>query len=133
LIFSWGQLCSDDEGLRPAELGRVGPRSVPSATMSRAGRRLRLTSDVRWGTLSKVESGDAMSPLSRSGRGVVAVFLGFVAVVVLSLATDQLFHVLHVYPPWGQPMWSPALNLLALASPRVSRRTRRCDMWWSLG
>jgi hypothetical protein len=34
---------------------------------------------------------------------------------VLSLGTDQLFHMLRVYPPWGQPMYEPALNLLALA------------------
>jgi Na+-transporting NADH:ubiquinone oxidoreductase subunit NqrB len=26
-----------------------------------------------------------------------------------------LFHVLDVYPPWGQPMWEPGLNLLALS------------------
>jgi len=55
-----------------------------------------------------------MSPSSTLGRSIAAVFLGFVAVVVLSLATDQLLHVLDIYPPWGQPMWSPALNLLAL-------------------
>lgn len=42
-------------------------------------------------------------------------FLGFVVVVVLSLATDQLLHSLGVYPPWGQPMWDPGLNALALA------------------
>jgi hypothetical protein len=45
---------------------------------------------------------------------VAAVLLGFVAVVVLSLGTDQLFHVLNVYPPWGEPMRDPGLNLLAL-------------------
>jgi hypothetical protein len=38
-----------------------------------------------------------------------------VANVVLSLATDQLFHVLAVYPPWGQPMYEPGLNALALS------------------
>jgi hypothetical protein len=37
------------------------------------------------------------------------------AVVVLSLGTDQLLHVLEVYPPWGQPMRDPGLLLLALA------------------
>jgi hypothetical protein len=51
----------------------------------------------------------------RLGRSVAAVFLGFVAVVVLSLGTDQVLHVLRVYPPWGQPMHDPGLNLLALA------------------
>ena len=53
--------------------------------------------------------------MSRLGRSVTAVFLGFVAVVVLSLGTDQMLHVLQVYPPWGQPMHDPGLNLLALA------------------
>jgi hypothetical protein len=38
-----------------------------------------------------------------------------VANVVLSLATDQLFHVLAIYPPWGQPMYEPGLNALALS------------------
>jgi hypothetical protein len=48
-------------------------------------------------------------------RSIVAVAAGFLTVVVLSLATDQLFHVLNVYPPWGQPMWESHLNALALA------------------
>ena len=43
-----------------------------------------------------------------------ALFVGFLAVVVLSLGTDQLLHVLGVYPPWGQPMRDTGLNLLAL-------------------
>jgi hypothetical protein len=48
-------------------------------------------------------------------RSIVAVVAGFLTVVVLSLATDQLLHVLNVYPPWGQPMPEPELNLLALS------------------
>ena len=51
----------------------------------------------------------------RLGRSVAAIFLGFLAVVVLSLGTDQTLHVLNVFPPWGQPMREPGLNLLALA------------------
>ena len=51
----------------------------------------------------------------RTGRSAGAVLLGFVAVVALSLGTDQLSHVLEVYPPWGQPMHDPGLNLLALS------------------
>jgi hypothetical protein len=46
---------------------------------------------------------------------IVAVLLGFLAVVVLSLGTDQLLHVLQVYPPWGEAMHEPALNFLALS------------------
>ena len=37
-------------------------------------------------------------------RSVGAVAAGFVAIVVLSLGTDQVLHVLRVYPPWGQSM-----------------------------
>lgn len=51
----------------------------------------------------------------RWGRSVVAIFLGFVAVVVLSLGTDEVLHLLRVYPPWNQPMNQPGLNLLALS------------------
>jgi hypothetical protein len=48
-------------------------------------------------------------------RSLVAVLAGFLAVVVLSLATDQLLHMLQVYPPWGQPMYETGLNALALS------------------
>jgi hypothetical protein len=48
-------------------------------------------------------------------RSIAAVFLGILAVFVLSLGVDQILHVLDVYPPWGQPMYSFGLNLLALA------------------
>jgi len=37
-------------------------------------------------------------------RSAGAVAAGFVAIVVLSLGTDQVLHMLQVYPPWGQPM-----------------------------
>jgi hypothetical protein len=48
-------------------------------------------------------------------RSVGAVLIGFIVVVVLSLGTDQVLHLLQVYPPWGQPMREPGLNLLALS------------------
>ena len=51
----------------------------------------------------------------RLWRSTRAVFLGIVVGAVLSLGTDQVFHVLEVYPPWGQPMHDTRLNLLALA------------------
>jgi H+/Cl- antiporter ClcA len=58
----------------------------------------------------------AETPLPRKlWRSMGAVLLGFFAVAILSLATDQVLHVLKVYPPWGEPMYSPGLNLLALA------------------
>jgi len=48
-------------------------------------------------------------------RSTGAIVLGFFAVVVLSLGTDEVLHLLKVYPPWGQPMFDPRLNLLALS------------------
>lgn len=47
-------------------------------------------------------------------RSAGALSLGFVTIVVLSLGTDQLFRVLDVFPPWGEPMNEPSDNLLAL-------------------
>lgn len=56
-----------------------------------------------------------MSPAPRQlGRSILAVVAGFLTIVILSLGTDQLLHVLQVYPPLGQPMMDPGLNALAL-------------------
>jgi hypothetical protein len=48
-------------------------------------------------------------------RSIGAVLAGLLAVFVLSLGTDQVLHVLDVYPPWGQPMHDHGLCLLALS------------------
>jgi hypothetical protein len=48
-------------------------------------------------------------------RSTGAVLAGVVAVLVLSVGTDTVFHMLKVYPPFGEPMWDPKLNLLALS------------------
>lgn len=48
-------------------------------------------------------------------RSAAAVGAGFVSVAVFSLATDEVLHLLRVYPPWGEPMWDAGLNLLALS------------------
>jgi hypothetical protein len=50
----------------------------------------------------------------RGWRSAVALLLGILTGALLSLGTDQLLHLVHVYPPWGQPMNQPGLNLLAL-------------------
>jgi hypothetical protein len=42
--------------------------------------------------------------MSRRGRSVGAVLAGIVAVVVLSVGTDEILHLAQVYPPWGQRM-----------------------------
>ncbi|MGQ0657906.1 MAG: hypothetical protein ACT4NU_07405 [Chromatiales bacterium] len=56
----------------------------------------------------------ASTPPRRLWRSTGAVLSGL-AVFVLSLGTDQVLHALEVYPPWGQPMHNPGLDLLALA------------------
>ena len=51
----------------------------------------------------------------RLGRSLAALVFGFVVVVVLSLGTDEVLHLLKVYPPWSQPMYDSGLCLLALS------------------
>ena len=57
----------------------------------------------------------AYTPSRRRLRSTLAILAGFIAVVALSLGTDQILHVLEIYPPWDQPMHDPALNFLALS------------------
>ena len=52
------------------------------------------------------------APPRRVWRSTGAILAGIVVVIVLSLGTDQLFHTLQVYPPWGEPM-AGALFVLA--------------------
>ena len=47
-------------------------------------------------------------------RRIGAVLAGFLAIFILSTATDVALHATGVFPPWGQPM-SDALFLLATA------------------
>jgi hypothetical protein len=55
------------------------------------------------------------TPSVSLGRSTAAIAAGFVAVAGLSLGTDEIFHVIHVYPPWGEPMLDPTLFVLALS------------------
>jgi hypothetical protein len=66
-------------------------------------------------TIQTVSPTSASVQPRRLGRSTVAVLTGFLSVFVLSLGTDQVLHILAVYPPWGQPMHEPELNLLALS------------------
>jgi len=50
----------------------------------------------------------------RLGRSVLAVIAGMLAGAFLSLGTDELLHLLKVYPPWNEPMRAAGLNALAL-------------------
>lgn len=54
-------------------------------------------------------------PAGSAFKSVGAVFAGFVIVTILSLGVDQVLHMANVYPPWGEPMHDPKLNLLALS------------------
>jgi hypothetical protein len=47
----------------------------------------------------------------RTGRSVGALVTAFLAVAILSLGTDQVFHMLGVYPPWGERMSDPLFGL----------------------
>jgi len=50
---------------------------------------------------------------ARPLRSIAAVVIGFFAVFILSLGTDQILHVLKIYPPWDQPLYDTGLLLLA--------------------
>lgn len=61
------------------------------------------------------DRGIVAPPPRRRWRSAAAILLGFIAVAVLSLGTDQVLHVLKVYPPWDEPMNDTGLLLLALS------------------
>jgi hypothetical protein len=52
---------------------------------------------------------------STIGRSIWAVVAGFLIIIVLSLGTDEVLHLVKVYPKWNEPMWDPKLNALALS------------------
>jgi hypothetical protein len=55
------------------------------------------------------------APRSTTGKSIWAVVAGFLVIIALSLGTDEILHLLGVYPPWNEPMWDPKLNALALS------------------
>lgn len=65
-------------------------------------------------TIAATPSASSAAP-RRLSRSIAAFLVGFFSVAVLSLGTDEVLHLLGVYPPWNVPMWSPWLNALALA------------------
>lgn len=40
----------------------------------------------------------------RIGRSILSVLAGMFAGIVLTIATDELLHLAHVFPPWGASM-----------------------------
>ncbi len=61
-------------------------------------------------TTATIRSWRLPSPIA----SVLAVVGALIGVAVVTTATDQLFHELQVYPPWGQAMPDAGDNLLAL-------------------
>lgn len=43
-------------------------------------------------------------PPRRIGRSILAVLVGMVVAIALTLATDELLHRIGVFPPWGASM-----------------------------
>jgi hypothetical protein len=65
------------------------------------------------GMTMSTQTAHAVPRPRRWGRSIGAVFAGILAIFVLSLGTDQIFHALGVYPGWGQPMRDTGLLVLA--------------------
>jgi hypothetical protein len=51
-------------------------------------------------------------PQRRIGRSVGAVLAGLLAIIILSVGTDEVLHAAGIFPSWGQPVGN-ALLLLA--------------------
>jgi hypothetical protein len=70
------------------------------------------------------------------GRSIWAVVAGFIVVVVLSLATDAVMHLLHIFPPLGQGMSDGLFALAtiyrtiyAIIGTTLRRGWRRAGRW----
>jgi hypothetical protein len=50
----------------------------------------------------------------RLGRSILAIFAGFIVVVVLSLGTDLALHAAGLYPDLGKPMAGPLLVIATI-------------------
>ena len=57
----------------------------------------------------------ANNRLADAAKSVGAVFAGLVTIFATHIGTDQLMHELKIFPPFGESMYDPSLNALALA------------------
>ena len=80
-------------------------------------------------------------PPRRWLRSILAIVAGFVAVVVLSIATDAALSAAHIFPPADQAMLDPKLLFCALAYRSVygalgsyiaARLAPRAPMWHAM-
>jgi hypothetical protein len=80
------------------------------------------------------------APQRRLGRSVWAVLAGFLAVVILSLATDIVLRQLNIFPPLGQRMadrlflWATIYRIVygALGSYLTARLAPNRPMWHAM-
>lgn len=47
----------------------------------------------------------------RTGRSILAVVAGILVGIVITLGTDEVLHLVGVFPPWGESVTSPPLVL----------------------
>lgn len=57
----------------------------------------------------------AITAPGNTGKSIMAIATGLVVIFVLSLAVDQVMHMLGVYPGWGRPMPDAGDCALALS------------------
>lgn len=80
-----------------------------------------------------------VNPPWRFGRSIVAVLVGMVVGVAITLGTDEILHIVGVFPPWGASMIgfdgalllatiAPSTAYWAATSWRGSPPTGRCSM-----
>lgn len=101
----------------------LAPRGFGRREWGRGSPLPRATGPGKLGVVKHVCGSDGMNPDLEAatvsprhlGKSIGAVVAGFLCVVVLSLGTDQVMHLLGIYPPWGVPMRSHGLCLLALS------------------
>jgi hypothetical protein len=61
----------------------------------------------------------ATRPRRNIPRSIGAIVAGFVFVIIVTLATDQLLHVTGVFPPWGASMVGYDAALLLATAYRI--------------
>ena len=60
-----------------------------------------------------------MNPPRRIGRSILAVLAGMVVGIAITLGTDQILHLVGVFPPWGASMVGFDVPLLLATAYRT--------------
>jgi multisubunit Na+/H+ antiporter MnhB subunit len=64
--------------------------------------------------LRSVSTEKGKAPIGNLWRSIIAVIVGMVVGVAVTLLTDIVLHVVHVFPPWGQPVSDAPLALATI-------------------